>query len=762
MECASCRSGAKQHMRRQAALPRTFQFNRLLGIDTFSVRLYPNPAARGEAVQECHVLNIICHGSSYQTCVVLPRLSALEVRHAFLSSWLRPFGPPEAVLSDAGPEFHGEFEHLLERLNVLHLHTDPASPWQAGKVERHGGWLKELLEAELSRGRSSSIASPKDLDDLISELVAAKNRHLNRGGFSPAQLVFGRNPVIPHELLDQHAACKPEEQPLYPQDAPAEVEFERAAQVRRRARELAFTHQAKSKLNIAASARRHQDVQFRTGQCVYVWRQHSVSSSSNLQVRHRKGLWRGPGLVVLHSNHTVWVSMRSRLWRCNVDQVRNAAAEEMLGAELVQQGQLKDLVLHLHSTRGASAVDVASEGPPPPDESVAEQVHDVPLATGVPLAESSSQLLQVEVPQGQEAGRAGQGDALPDSSSAGRHTHSEPEPHLSSGARTPLDVQDLVPEEQEGPPHKMAKLARAGEESSELAREDLPHSPLADAMTPSADRGRSRSPRSQPAQSTQGQPWLRLTAEERRSKLQELERLPECLRGQASTEPMVESDDVAPAMESHFNQKFREQERKRAEAAGEVRLPDLSPEARAQFTGPNGADEAEWYGILKTNLEALVVHHGAAADAMRKQWPDRVIGSRMVRRLKPQPGVGTPPKAKSRFCVLGHQDPDTALLKVYAPTPAVEVMMIFWQLAASMRLDLTILDIKQAFVQGLPLRRERGPILVQPCEGVPLPSTSLVELKVALYGLDDAPYQWRQTLLAEFRALGFERSLLDA
>eukprot|EP00971_Amphidinium_carterae_P032484 639897-Amphidinium_carterae.1 len=46
MECASCRSGARQHMRRQAALPRTFQFNRLLGIDTFSVRLYPNPAAR--------------------------------------------------------------------------------------------------------------------------------------------------------------------------------------------------------------------------------------------------------------------------------------------------------------------------------------------------------------------------------------------------------------------------------------------------------------------------------------------------------------------------------------------------------------------------------------------------------------------------------------------------------------------------------------------------------------------------------------------
>eukprot|EP00971_Amphidinium_carterae_P208327 4133706-Amphidinium_carterae.1 len=83
-------------------------------------------------------------------------------------------------------------------MNALHLHTDPASPWQAGKLERHGGWLKELLESELAHGRDGIIATPKDLDDLICELVSTKNRHVNRGGYSPAQPVFGRNPVVPH------------------------------------------------------------------------------------------------------------------------------------------------------------------------------------------------------------------------------------------------------------------------------------------------------------------------------------------------------------------------------------------------------------------------------------------------------------------------------------------------------------------------------------------------------------------------------------
>eukprot|EP00971_Amphidinium_carterae_P037357 734344-Amphidinium_carterae.5 len=77
--------------------------------------------------------------------------------------------------------------------------------------------------------------------------------------------------------------------------------------------------------------------------------------------------------------------MRSRLWRCNVDQLRNAAAEEMLGAELVQQGQLRDLVLHLHSTRGTSAVDVAADGPPPTEEEHVERVQDTPSSVGLPL-----------------------------------------------------------------------------------------------------------------------------------------------------------------------------------------------------------------------------------------------------------------------------------------------------------------------------------------------------------------------------------------
>ena len=59
--------------------------------------------------------------------------------------------------------------------------------------------------------------------------------------------------------------------------------------------------------------------------------------------------------------------MRSRLWKCSSEQVRSATSDEITGAELVTHGQFRDLMLYLRGTRGATAVDVEKEGPPPPE-----------------------------------------------------------------------------------------------------------------------------------------------------------------------------------------------------------------------------------------------------------------------------------------------------------------------------------------------------------------------------------------------------------
>eukprot|EP00971_Amphidinium_carterae_P236576 4695347-Amphidinium_carterae.1 len=79
----------------------------------------------------------------------------------------------------------------------------------------------------------------------------------------------------------------------------------------------------------------------------------------------------------------------------------------------------------------------------------------------------------------------------------------------------------------------------------------------------------------------------------------------------------------------------------------------------------------------------------------------------MVRRLKPEPGVGTPPKAKSRWCVHEHKDPDILHLKVFSPTPPVEVLMLFLQVVMTLGFSLAVGDIKQAFLQSDPPSRAR-------------------------------------------------------
>eukprot|EP00959_Pyramimonas_sp_CCMP1952_P045466 949821-Pyramimonas_sp.AAC.1 len=51
------------------------------------------------------------------------------------------------------------------------------------------------------------------------------------------------------------------------------------------------------------------------------------------------------------------------------------------------------------------------------------------------------------------------------------------------------------------------------------------------------------------------------------------------------------------------------------------------------------------------------------AEVARKECPDRIISSRMVRRWKPVEGTLKEPEAKSRRRVHGHKDPDAGSLQ---------------------------------------------------------------------------------------------------
>ena len=354
--CEQCFRQKRPVERRKAALPRTFAFNRLIGVDYF----FLNFGGKTHAF-----LNVVCQGTNYQQIGLLKDYeagppSSQKTWKLFQELWLRPFGAPEAVICDSGSEFRGSFERSCEQVGCMQIITDSASPWQNGRVERHGGWIKERAEAELQSG-SSVLTTSEDLELLLSHLANCKNRWFSRGGFSPCQLVFGQNPRVPLELLSDDEMSLPgwDDVKADPFDHDtAAAAFSKAHSIRQRARELCVQFNAREKIRLSSSGAMHRQRTWAVGQWVYVYRRFSGTGQGHLT----RSRWIGPGIVVLQAGHSVWVSMR--FLKCNSDQLRSASSHETLGAELARAGELAEVIQQTRSGK-TGAIDVAREGSPP-------------------------------------------------------------------------------------------------------------------------------------------------------------------------------------------------------------------------------------------------------------------------------------------------------------------------------------------------------------------------------------------------------------
>ena len=203
------------------------------------------------------------------------------------------------------------------------------------------------------------------------------------------------------------------------------------------------------------------------------------------------------------------------------------------------------------------------------------------------------------------------------------------------------------------------------------------------------------------------------------------------------------------------NQLRVQQESSRALRNSEFDMKLATPEEKRGF---DDSDKKEWDAIV--NMKAVKVHVGADARKIREEQGHRIITSRMIRRKKPQPGVGNF-KFKSRWCVHGHKDPDSHVLQTYSPMPCTESITMFFQTCLNLNLSVSLTDITNAFCQSNRLDRPQGPLFVKPCSGLDLPEDSLIELVAPVYGLDDAPIRWHHTVLQFFQSLGYERSLLE-
>ena len=90
-ECSYCMRQRKPVERRHATIPRTFSFNRIIGLDFF----YLSFGGRTFAF-----LNAVCHGTNFQQVGMLRNYdggvpSSKESWSLFAKIWIQPFGIPE-------------------------------------------------------------------------------------------------------------------------------------------------------------------------------------------------------------------------------------------------------------------------------------------------------------------------------------------------------------------------------------------------------------------------------------------------------------------------------------------------------------------------------------------------------------------------------------------------------------------------------------------------------------------------------------------
>ena len=487
--------------------------------------------------------------------------------------------------------------------------------------------------------------------------------------------------------------------------------------------------------------------------------------------------WTGPGLVILQNGHSVYVSMRSRLLKCNSDQLRPASHEESVGAELLRSGELSDLSSQISSHR-AGAVDVAREGSPPSE--AWDQNPQPELLPRLPPQEALDSIPEDQPVEPTE--RQGQHHLLREASVPPAGELSRPEPIVprSSGQ---LQARQVSVEE----PHVEPSVASA-DGSSEVTsapptpgrkREATPRTPAGPRVKRQVDELEQKERERRRLENIAIQMMRKEQREERLAKrMQRSEPYPTArsefgsedrdpsASASASGMPPLSSEATEQAVEtdellSCFALKVQSDGKSFVVGSGakakntEFDMSTASPE---QLEGFRKSDIIEWDAIK--NMGAVEVLTGAQAQEARAKWGHRIVTSRMVRRLKPQPGIGNY-KFKSRWCVHGHRDPDGHMLQTYSPMPSTESIVMFYQICLNLGFKVSIADVTNAFCQSKQLQRAEGPLFVEPCSGLNLPKGSVIRLVVPVYGLDDAPLAWHQTVVSFFESIGFTRSLLE-
>ena len=144
--------------------------------------------------------------SGYMVGEVINNKHPETVIKAFNKRWVRegPGIPSKGVFADNGGEFKNpEMKEMAAKYGLSLRLTAAHSPWSNGKNERNHYTCDVIIDKLMEED------SKLTLEDAVSHAVDAKNMQITRKGFSPRQLMFGKQGVVPGITEGNPASMEP-------------------------------------------------------------------------------------------------------------------------------------------------------------------------------------------------------------------------------------------------------------------------------------------------------------------------------------------------------------------------------------------------------------------------------------------------------------------------------------------------------------------------------------------------------------------------
>ena len=270
-ECQVCKKFGRPRNRPIVSMPLASAFNDIVAMDLHEL------TELGRSVYYLHLIDVF---TRFSAATIIMEKKTDVVIDAINNVWGVQFGYPHKFMSDNGGEFSSAKMRSFGECYDVEIMTTPAySPWANGIVERHNAILSEtFLKLRLDK-------MFRDDETCLKYSVFAKNCLLSANGFSPYQLVYGRNPNLPSCVTNRPPALE---------NITTSEHVQRHISLLQKSREAYIAAESSERVKRALRANIRSDQgPFHHNEAVYY--------------KRNENQWRGPGRVIGQTGREVMI-----------------------------------------------------------------------------------------------------------------------------------------------------------------------------------------------------------------------------------------------------------------------------------------------------------------------------------------------------------------------------------------------------------------------------------------------------------------------